>query len=132
LPEPFDGAVSDVCEIDRSAWRAGTAGGSGGVGGWMGAADTGSDGPESLVWVWVSVVGVKGSAGSGAGVVGRGWEGRPEKVASPRRRLWKGIQGLRGLEAPFVVELSIDLICGGCFFLFSRRSSFLGWGGEGK
>jgi hypothetical protein len=75
LPEPFGGAVVDVREVDEvglvgGGWFEGC--------GWM-------DGGSGAV-----------SDGTGYGVVGRGWEGRPQKVASPRRRLWKGIQGLRG------------------------------------
>jgi hypothetical protein len=95
----------------------------------MGAADAGSHGPGWLVWM--SLIAVKGGGGSGYGVVGRGLKGRPEKVASPRRGLWKGIQGLRESWGSSYVEPAIDFVCGGWFFPFFARLRPLG-GGEGE
>jgi hypothetical protein len=82
----------------RSAWRSVTAvEPGGGVG--RGAMDSGSGGLDSVVWV--SVTGSAGAVAIGEWhaacdtVPGRGLKGRPEKVESPRRGLWKDIKDLR-------------------------------------
>ena len=128
----------------RSAWRVVGLVGSGSGGGWMAAADSGSGG-SGTSWpgsgMWVSVSGSWGCAAvatgewCAAGIPGLGLKGRPEKVESPKRGLWKGTSVSVNVGAPLAMERCSHAICEGCCFLFSRspeaiRSSRMRWAGR--
>src|SRR5271163_3426499 len=82
----------------RSAWRSVTTVEPGGAVG-RGGMDLGSGGWDSVVWVSVTGFAVSVAIvewlAAGDWVPGRRLKGRPEKVESPMRGLWKDIKDLR-------------------------------------